>query len=84
MRSVNSARYVQMARQQRRDAFLCRIERFNGRVAMLAVLAATAAELAWAPTSGPAWAQLIGTVIRQFNMFDITVAPDTASSVTKI
>ncbi|AII43827.1 hypothetical protein KR100_10690 [Synechococcus sp. KORDI-100] len=45
MRSVNSARYVQMARQQRRDAFLCRIERFNGRVAMLAVLAATAAEL---------------------------------------
>ena len=46
MRSVNSARYVQMARQQRRDAFLYRAERFNGRVAMLAVLAATAAELA--------------------------------------
>lgn len=46
MRSVNSSRYVEMARQQRRDAFLCRAERFNGRVAMLAVLTATAAELA--------------------------------------
>ncbi|RPF78651.1 MAG: high light inducible protein [Synechococcus sp. TMED20] len=34
-----------MARQQRRSAFLCKAERFNGRIAMLAVAAAAAAEL---------------------------------------
>jgi|TARA_Y200000002_G_C22194090_1_gene460535 hypothetical protein len=45
MRSVNSSRYVEMARQQRRTAFLCKAERFNGRIAMLAVAAAAAAEL---------------------------------------
>ena len=45
MRSVNTIRYIEMAKQQRRSAFLVRAERFNGRIAMLAVLVATAAEL---------------------------------------
>ena len=44
MRSVNSSRYVEMARRQRRAAFLAQAERFNGRIAMLAVLAAAAIE----------------------------------------
>ena len=45
MRSVNTARYIEMAKRQRRSAFLMRAERFNGRIAMLAVLVAAAAEL---------------------------------------
>ncbi|HCX52739.1 MAG: chlorophyll a/b-binding protein [Parasynechococcus sp.] len=44
MRSANTTRYLAMARLQRRLAYLRRAERTNGRIAMVAVVAATLAE----------------------------------------
>ena len=45
MHSANTPRYLAMARLERRLAYLKRAERTNGRIAMVAVAAATLAEL---------------------------------------